>query len=119
MPDPPSLAEVTGYAKEEEKLNSLIGKHGKTLSTLMPGGLVELDGERFHCESQGMVIEAQETVEVIQIRGNRLVVRPFRGDTSTAKAETPQSESTDTSNRSNNGKSDDESLDFDVPRSSV
>lgn len=119
MPDPPSLAEVTGHSKEEEKLNALVGKCGKTLSTLMPGGLVELDGERFHCESEGMVIETQETVEVIQIRGNRLVVRPVRGEAAVTEAESAQPESADSSNQPNEGQSDDESLDFDVPQNSA
>lgn len=74
--DAPSLEEVTPYVEEENQLKQLIGKRAKTLSLLNPGGMVSLEGERFHCESPGMLIEAGEEVEVTGVKGNRLVVRP-------------------------------------------
>ena len=72
----PSLEEVTPYAAEQERLQQLVGKHGKTLSLLNPGGLVLVERERMHCESEGMVfIEPDEDVVVSGVKGNRLVVR--------------------------------------------
>ena len=54
---------------------SLIGQHGQAASSLMPGGMVMLNDERFHAETRGMLIEAGERVEVIGMEGNRLIVK--------------------------------------------
>ena len=87
--DGPSLDEVTPYAREHAKLQALVGKHGKTLSMLNPGGLVQIESERVHCESEGMVIDPQEDVVVVGINGQRVVVRK-----STAPPEEPPAEET-------------------------
>lgn len=71
-PDP---SEVTPYREEEAHLSQLIGKQGRTLTLLTPGGLVEVEGERLHCFSDGMVIEPQTPVEVVAVRGTRVMVR--------------------------------------------
>lgn len=71
----PSLSEVTGYAREDEELNRLIGKRGKTITMLNPGGLVLVEGKRYHAESQGMLLDPGEDVEVIARKANRIVVR--------------------------------------------
>ena len=52
---------------------------------LNPGGLVLVEGERHHCEGDGMMIDPQETVEVIGVSGNRLVVRPATPDVEDVK----------------------------------
>ena len=70
-----SLEELTPFAEEEAFLTQLIGRTGKTITLLNPGGLVLVDHERLHCESQGMLIEPNTDVEVIAVKGNRLVVR--------------------------------------------
>lgn len=72
----PNLEEVTPYAQQEQHLRQLIGKRGETVSLLNPGGMVEVEGERFHCECPGMLIEALEEVVVTGTKANRLVVRP-------------------------------------------
>ena len=38
-------------------------------------GLVLVNGERVHCESEGMMIDPQTTVEILGLKGNRVVVR--------------------------------------------
>lgn len=72
----PTLEEVTPYLQERQHLQQLVGKPGKTLTLLNPGGLVLVEGERMHCESPGMVIDPGEAVDVIAVKGNRLVVHP-------------------------------------------
>ena len=71
----PSLDEVTPFTKDEVHLSELIGREGKTLTLLNPGGLVLLNGERMHCESEGMMIDPDSDVRIIGVNGNRLVVR--------------------------------------------
>ncbi|MGH7127875.1 MAG: NfeD family protein, partial [Planctomycetaceae bacterium] len=72
----PNLEEVTPYVRERERLEKLIGKTGQTITLVSPGGLVRIDGERLHCESRGMLIEPGEDVEVVAVKGNRVVVQP-------------------------------------------
>lgn len=103
---PPELEDVTPYVEEEEHLKQMIGKLGTTLSLMNPGGLVSVNSERMHCEAEGMLIESGETVEVIAVKGNRLVVR-----------HTPDaSGSTEVASTNDSPDAEDSPLDFDVPQ---
>jgi membrane-bound serine protease (ClpP class) len=42
---------------------------------LNPGGMVSIDGERLHAFSEGVIIEPEEWVEVLEVRGARVLVR--------------------------------------------
>ena len=70
----PNPEDVAGHTDEERRLQQLLGRKGQTVTLLNPGGLVQIDDERFHCESPGMLIDPDVTVDVIAVRGNRLVV---------------------------------------------
>ena len=70
-----SLEELTPFAEEEAFLTQLIGRTGKTITLMNPGGLVLVENERLHCESQGMLIEPNTDITVIDVKGNRVVVR--------------------------------------------
>ncbi len=72
----PALDEVTPYQEEQRQLQRLVGQIGKTLTLLNPGGLVLVDGTRQHCESEGILLEAGTPVEIVAVKGNRVVVRP-------------------------------------------
>jgi membrane-bound ClpP family serine protease len=72
----PALDEVTPYQEEQRQLQQLIGRIGKTLTLLNPGGLVFVDGTRQHCESEGILLEPGTPVEIVAVKGNRVVVRP-------------------------------------------
>jgi membrane-bound serine protease (ClpP class) len=113
----PSLEEVTPYAEEEHHLREMIGKRGQTVALLNPGGMVEVDGERFHCECPGMLIEAHEDVEVFAIKGNRLVVRPMSdSDDGLLASQSQRDESNDEPSPSRHD-GDAPPLDFDIPQS--
>ena len=84
----------------------LIGKSGKTLTLLNPGGLVSVEGERLHCESEGMMIDASQNVEVIRVKANRLVVRLASEDSLVMEAPEPKLD-----------QADDDPLDFELPQS--
>ena len=75
---PPSLEEMEPYVAETERLLRLVHKTGTTLTRLAPGGLVLIDGERLHAESEGMLIPADAAVKVLAMKGNRLLVRQLR-----------------------------------------
>ncbi|MBC8114102.1 MAG: hypothetical protein H7062_06980 [Candidatus Saccharimonas sp.] len=72
----PNAETLTPFMKETDRLTKLIGRFGKTVTTLNPGGLILLDGERLHVFSEGMIVEAGRSVEVLEVRGTRLLVRP-------------------------------------------
>ncbi len=74
--EPPEAEDIGGYQEEVEFLASQVGRVGKTVTLLNPGGMVEINGQRLHCEGDGMVIERGSSVEVTSLRGNRLKVRP-------------------------------------------
>jgi membrane-bound ClpP family serine protease len=74
--EPPEGDVPTGYHEQMDFLESQVGRTGITVTVLNPGGMVEVDGERLHCEGEGMMLESGEVVEVTGVRGNRLRVRP-------------------------------------------
>ena len=71
---PQSLEEVTPFLKEEARLTGLINSHGRTSTMFSPGGMVLIGHEKFHAESEGVLIDAGTDVVVVGVRGNRLVV---------------------------------------------
>jgi len=101
----PSLEEVTPYAEEEQHLMQMVGLTGNTLTMLNPGGLVLVENERMHCESEGVIIEQGELIKVVAVKGNRLVVRRTAPDESAAE---PLAEA---------DAPDQPPLDFDLPQS--
>ena len=89
--EPPSADEIIGYQDELDRLASLVGRFGETVTDLNPGGMVEIDGERLHCEGDGMMLSRGQSVEVIAISGNRLRVRPSDRPAETSADETATS----------------------------
>jgi membrane-bound ClpP family serine protease len=71
----PELDEVTPYVEHTDRLSRLVGRGGSAVTDLSPGGLVMVEGERLHAESEGVLIDAGEQIEVIALRGNRVLVR--------------------------------------------
>jgi len=59
----------------QERLHDLVGAQGKTVSPLVPGGMVAIDGERHHAECVGPMLESGVTVQVVDVKLTRLVVR--------------------------------------------
>jgi membrane-bound ClpP family serine protease len=70
----PTSDEVTPFAAEELRLKKFIGSKATTLTPLNPGGMISMEGERIHCISQGLMIEANQLVKVLGVSGTRLIV---------------------------------------------
>jgi membrane-bound serine protease (ClpP class) len=64
-----------GYGSAPDSDRRWVGKRGTAASPLRPAGLAHLDGERVDVVSDGEFIEAGESIEVIRVAGNRIVVR--------------------------------------------
>lgn len=73
---PQSLEEMTPFQDEEARLSKLIHQRGKAVTMFSPGGMAQVGRERFHAESEGVLIDAGEEIVVVGVMINRLVVRP-------------------------------------------
>jgi membrane-bound ClpP family serine protease len=58
----------------EDGLSDLLDKTGETLSDLRPAGFAMLGGRRTDVVTEGQMISKGETVKVIEVEGNRVVV---------------------------------------------
>lgn len=74
IPRPQSPDEVLPET-ENYRLQNLVGKRGTARGTMLPSGLVVIDGKTYDAVSEGKPIEAGETVLVVAISTQRLVVR--------------------------------------------
>ncbi len=69
--------EDTEQADEAARLKELIGQVGVAKSLMLPGGTVQVNRRNYDAVSEGgMPIEPNQAIEVVQVRHERLVVRP-------------------------------------------
>jgi len=68
-------AEKGFTVQAEEEARRLAGRKGKVLTTLRPVGRAEIDGEIVYVETEGEFVEPGEEIEVIEVSGNRVLVR--------------------------------------------
>jgi membrane-bound serine protease (ClpP class) len=69
------LDTARGYSSAPPGDFHLLGKTGYAWSPLRPAGIAEIDGQRVDVVSQGDFIDARESIEVVQVDGNRIVVK--------------------------------------------
>ena len=106
-----------------DRLEELVGQTGRAVSPLAPGGIVELNGERFHAESVGPVIESGALVRVESTRGTRFVVRETKQESVAGESDENDLNRTAESGADSErqaaetqaSRSDDDKLDFQVP----
>lgn len=59
-----------------QELEALKGRIGKTISSLRPAGLVEFDGKRVDCFSEGIMIDPGKWVKCVEVKsGGKVIVR--------------------------------------------
>jgi membrane-bound ClpP family serine protease len=64
----------------EEPRRTLVGRVGVARSKMLPSGAVEIDGQMIDAVTQGQAIEPGAYVVVVEVRANRVVVRPAGKD---------------------------------------
>lgn len=121
---PQSLEEVTPFQEEEARLSGFINSRGLSATMFSPGGMVQIGHEKFHAESDGVLIEAGQDVVVVGVKGNRLIVMAAEQYDSIARsASSPKTaaanEHTDADIHRLGGASadgaGDDPIDFDIP----
>ena len=84
LPHTPGLSRIAlrtaesveqGFIVPSEELRSLTGSRGVAITKLRPAGKAEFGEGQFQVVAEGEFIEKGENVEVIDVTGNRIVVR--------------------------------------------
>jgi len=66
----------TGFTVQTQEEGSLLlGKQGVAVTVLRPSGKAEIEGELVNVETEGEYVESGKRVEVVEVSGNRVVVR--------------------------------------------
>ena len=58
------------------ELEGLRGKTGRTVSPLRPSGVAVFDGRRIDVITEGLMVDAGQWVKCIEVRANKVIVRP-------------------------------------------
>jgi membrane-bound ClpP family serine protease len=66
---------VDNIGKEEGKVKP--GDRGVTVTRLVPGGKVLVNGEYFEAKSIDILIDPRQEIEVIRIEDNKVIVKPI------------------------------------------
>ena len=69
------LTTQAGYASAPESDRRWIGKRGAAVTALRPAGIAAFDGDRVDVVSEGPFIDAGQSIDVLRVDGNRIVVR--------------------------------------------
>lgn len=73
---PAFVAPADSAEEEGVPLVSLLGKRGVASTVLRPSGRVEIDGRLYSVDADGEYVSEGSVIEVVKIRGNRIVVKP-------------------------------------------
>jgi membrane-bound serine protease (ClpP class) len=68
----------TGYTSAQMQYKDLVGQEGVALTALRPAGMARFGEKKVDVVSEGEVVERDSRVRVIEVRGNRVVVRAVR-----------------------------------------
>lgn len=68
---------------QRKQRETLVGRIGTATTKMLPSGEVDIDGEMFDAVTSGMAVEPGQSVEVIDVRANRIVVKPTSREIST------------------------------------
>ncbi|RKY13587.1 MAG: hypothetical protein DRP63_09425 [Planctomycetota bacterium] len=68
---------------QERQLRHLVGKSGVVVGRLRPAGVALIDGRRYQVVSEGDMEEEGTKVRVVDVSGNRILVRVIREDENT------------------------------------
>lgn len=86
---PPESEEILPDLPRHRQLKALIGRVGIAKSKMLPSGAVVIEGRTIDAMSEGVPIEVGTRVRVLEVRANRVVVRPVEDDVPDATAENP------------------------------
>jgi membrane-bound ClpP family serine protease len=71
----PRSEDVLPDDSEKQRLKDLIGRTGRAKTKMLLSGVVLIDGRPVEAVSESMPVEVGQLVQVVQVRGHRVVVR--------------------------------------------
>ena len=92
----PMGREVLPDSPRMRNLKELGNRVGRAKSEMLPSGAVSIDGRTIDAVSEGMAIAAGQRVRVVEVHGNRVVVRPVDEETPSEADADPLSRPIDT-----------------------
>ena len=75
VPDDPD--ELLPDGEVYRQVQSQIGKRGTAVTDLLPNGRITIEGTGFDAVTEGVLVDAGTPIEVVEVQGNRIVVRPL------------------------------------------
>ncbi|MDY0165452.1 MAG: NfeD family protein [Thermoguttaceae bacterium] len=85
----PTREEVMPVDPELQRLRAMIGQVGQAKCDMLPAGAIMLDGRTIDAVSEGMPVDAGQRVRIVEVRGNRVVVRPVDDEVPTPEVASP------------------------------
>lgn len=85
----PRSADVLPDSPKKRRLKTLIGQVGRAKSKMLPSGVITVGGQTIDAVSEGMAVDPGQMVRIIEVRGNRVVVRPVDEEMPLATDENP------------------------------
>jgi membrane-bound serine protease (ClpP class) len=70
------VADTVAELPINQEMAELKGRYGKAISALRPAGVVDFDGRRIDCISEGMLIEPGHWVRCVDVQTGKVIVRP-------------------------------------------
>lgn len=74
----PTGDEVISEMATRRSMREMIGWIGRSTSPMLPSGSIEVEGQTLDAVSQGMAIDENTPVKIIDVQGTRIIVRPCR-----------------------------------------
>jgi membrane-bound serine protease (ClpP class) len=75
LPQKMILRETESNFKGTEDMQYLLGKTGVVVTTCRPAGKINVEGSTYDVVTLGEFIEKDKAVEIVEVEGNRVVVR--------------------------------------------
>ena len=70
-----TLSSDSGVVSQSPELESFVGREGKSVTDLHPGGTAIINGKRLDVVSRGEYIEKDSNLIVVEVTGNQIIVR--------------------------------------------
>jgi membrane-bound serine protease (ClpP class) len=70
-----TLSSDNGVVSQSPELETFMGREGKSVTDLRPGGTAIIDDKRLDVVSRGEYIEKDSNLIVIEVTGNQIIVR--------------------------------------------
>lgn len=71
-------ASEKGFSSARDRLNNLLSEEGIALTTLRPSGIANIKGNKIDVISEGEMISKNTKIKVIDVKGNRIIVKPVK-----------------------------------------